>query len=299
MLATLQQKDISGIMTNLWQSDRSKAKWAILAKAYTLIRDKKGKANAPLDSFLNLNAPLIGIPKPDEYMNKLGWEIIISSNGEAKLRRNTDNDAAESAAGAMSNASVQDIIAHSYEHGYINAQDGDIVKMPENEAVLSMTTSGNAVPPVSSATQVEGTNINAGTSNQGSNVTPNGVAQPSPGQNPPGQNPPGQNPPGQTPPGQNPPENDAAMAGDNMDLAFYSPAALDFMLNAIRDANPPNLQPFTESQIDEEFIPGHATLFFDPYAIDEHDAFDMGEFMEAPVEDFDINQWIEFDIPES
>lgn len=285
-------------MTNLWQSDRCKAKWAILAKAYTLIRDKKGKAKAPLDGFLSLNAPRIGIAHPDEYMYKLGWELALGPNGGAILRRNPENDLTDFTAGALNNASVQDIITHSYDHGYIDARDGDIVKVPENEAVLSMSTSGDAISPVGDTSRAENTNTNAGDSNQGSDNATNGAGQ---ALNDNAQTPGGAQPP----PGQDLPDDDddAMMGGDNMDIALYSPAALDSLLNEIMAANPATdvgQELFPDGNYWAEFIPGSAdTLTFDPYALDEHDAIDITQVPDGPLAEFDINQWVEFNPPES
>lgn len=286
MLATLQQKDISGIMTNLWQSDRSKAKWAILAKAYTLIRDKKGKVNAPLDGFLNINAPRMGIAKPSEYMNTLGWEIVLGSDGGAMLRRNPENDSSDSIAGASSNASVQDIIAHSYEHGYIDVRDGEIVTVPQNEAVLSMATSGSGIPPASDTSQVKDTNVNAGKGSPGSNKTPNGAAkkpndaaQMSEGAQP--------------PPGPTPPNNDGSTAGVDRNSMSYNPAAFDILLNNISVANPhvPRLKPGETWH--HLFIPGVEYLpGFDPTTMDQHDAINMTKTPALPLGEFDINQWV-------
>jgi hypothetical protein len=65
IFTTFQQKNISGFLTRMWQEDPFKAKWAIVAKAYSIIRDKVGKAHAPLDIFLQTVCPHIG--KPDPY----------------------------------------------------------------------------------------------------------------------------------------------------------------------------------------------------------------------------------------
>lgn len=256
-------------MTNFWQSEPAKDKWAILAKAYTLIRDKKGKANAPLDVYLDLAAPRVGILKPDEYMIKLGWEIVVGSNGETLLRRNPDTYKAYSNSGVILNASVQDILATCYEHGYIDAEDGDLVKMPENQVVLTMSTSAGAVHHVNK-------------SNQGLTITANGAAQP--------------------PPDKTSLDNDSPMAEVKKGLAAYSPAFLDRIVNEIMTANPAvesGTDIFPDNSYNAEFIPGDTMLRFDPFAIDEYDSFDMMGDLIEPVNDFDINQWLELDAYES
>jgi hypothetical protein len=60
IFTTFQQKDISGFVTRMWQKDPFQAKWTLVAKAYSIIRDKVGKAQAPLDTFLEIVCPHIG-----------------------------------------------------------------------------------------------------------------------------------------------------------------------------------------------------------------------------------------------
>jgi hypothetical protein len=60
IFTTFQQKDISGFLKRMWNADPFKAKWTIVAKAYSIIRDKVGKAQAPLDVFLQIVCPHIG-----------------------------------------------------------------------------------------------------------------------------------------------------------------------------------------------------------------------------------------------
>jgi hypothetical protein len=68
----------------LWGTDFFKAKWAIVAKAYSIIRDRVGKANAPLASFMALVCPMIGIPSPAEYFDLMGW---MYPDTEKELKR--------------------------------------------------------------------------------------------------------------------------------------------------------------------------------------------------------------------
>ncbi|KAI9824678.1 MAG: hypothetical protein M1819_000831 [Sarea resinae] len=134
---SLQQKDISGFLTYLWQTDPFKAKWSILAKAYSIIRDTNGKAKAPLDMFLALNGPYIGIVKPSDYLSTLGWEIATDENGNRAIVRHTKPDASSFSTQLLTtNLSVQDIIQHSYENGYIPDNGG---KFQLDGPVPSMT----------------------------------------------------------------------------------------------------------------------------------------------------------------
>lgn len=152
MLTSLQQKDISGFLTYLWQADPFKAKWSILAKAYSIIRDTKGKDKAPLDSFLTINAPYIGIVPPAEYLEMLGWKVSTDENNQTTLTRNPLADTTTFDQDLLTtNLSVSDIIQHSYDSGYISA-DGGMIAVG-NESTMTMATtaqptdSSNQHPP--------------------------------------------------------------------------------------------------------------------------------------------------------
>jgi hypothetical protein len=88
----MQQKDASPHLTKLWQQDPFKAKWAIIAKAYSIIRDAVGKVAAPLDLFLNQVCPEIGIISIDEYLHKMKWEFVTALDGMVSLQQTSAPD---------------------------------------------------------------------------------------------------------------------------------------------------------------------------------------------------------------
>lgn len=114
------QKVISGFLTHLWQADPTKAKWAILAKAYSELRDKVGKKRAPLPPFLAINAPFVGVIDPDDYLRVHGWELIERA-GQSILRRAARPDGPVYGISMLTtNMSVEDVIRNSSYRGYIN-----------------------------------------------------------------------------------------------------------------------------------------------------------------------------------
>ncbi len=126
LFSSLQQKAISGFLTYLWQHDLFQAKWAILAKAYSVIRDTKGKANTPLDRFLSVNGPFIGVISPSDYLALMGWEMIVNNEGQLNLTRLFIPQAANfDEALRANNVSVHDILHHSCEKGYVADYDGN------------------------------------------------------------------------------------------------------------------------------------------------------------------------------
>ena len=151
----LQQKDISGFLVYMWQSDPFKAKWAILAKAYSVIRDQEGKENAPLDKFLFINSNLIGIVAPKSYMVILGW-VIAPVDGQLMLRRDLKfNPNSIDTRLLTTNLSVDDVVKHNYNNGYIMGAPSAAAAFG-NGPSLTMATS--AQPP----SQNEATNGHAG-----------------------------------------------------------------------------------------------------------------------------------------
>ncbi|KAF2397504.1 hypothetical protein EJ06DRAFT_584435 [Trichodelitschia bisporula] len=84
MFRNHQQRDISGFMKVMWDSDPFKAKWSILAKAYSTIRDEVGKTAAPLAGFLDKVVPLVGIVPRNMYLETMGWTMCHDSKTLAR-----------------------------------------------------------------------------------------------------------------------------------------------------------------------------------------------------------------------
>jgi len=113
----LTQKARSGILKFLWQNDPFKAKWAILAKAYSIIRDNH-VGEVSLDSFLNLNGNFIGILEPNRYLAAMGWELIVDDQHQYTMVRVNPTYPTETE--AATNYSVNDIVNRCYETGYVS-----------------------------------------------------------------------------------------------------------------------------------------------------------------------------------
>jgi len=81
-LSPLTQKAISKVLMSWWREDPFSAKWAILAKAYSVLRGSREKDEAPLDFFLGLVVPLMGIVSPENYPAMMGWQIAAPSDSD-------------------------------------------------------------------------------------------------------------------------------------------------------------------------------------------------------------------------
>ncbi len=155
----IQQKDISGLLTFLWQTDPFKGKWSILAKAYSAIRDQHGKGNAPLDKFLLINTTFIGIADSQHYLDLLGWAITVDVDGQVMLRREIEVDVNTLDPRLLTtNKSVDDVIRNSYDNGYILGGTSAAV-LGANGASLTMATS--AQPPSNVAGTMTNGNVDS------------------------------------------------------------------------------------------------------------------------------------------
>ena len=128
----LQQKDISGFLTFLWQTDPSESKWVLLATSYTTLRANIGKELAPLDKFLAINGPYVGVIDPEKYLHTLGFEVHMI-RGSFTIRRSPDFDWRVLHSFVLnSTISVWDILRNSVAQGYCSAQSinsGKLSKM--------------------------------------------------------------------------------------------------------------------------------------------------------------------------
>ncbi|KAL8854898.1 MAG: hypothetical protein Q9221_000405 [Calogaya cf. arnoldii] len=137
-----QQKVISAYVVYLWQTDPFKAKWALLAKAYSVIRDHVGKQHAPLDRFLSLLTDFVGIISPHGYLTTMGFEVTVDELGTVSLLR---DDTIEIDIGMQStNMSVEDIITYASKHGYVAM--GLINKGPVSQPSMTMAASAQSLP---------------------------------------------------------------------------------------------------------------------------------------------------------
>lgn len=111
-----------------------------------MIRDQVGKEKAPLDKFLAINAPFVGITPPDMYLVVYGWEVAANSAGHTTLRRtNCFHDQGFDNQTLITNASVEDVIQNSFNAGYM--ADGYSFDRPNHQATLAMANSAQSVGP--------------------------------------------------------------------------------------------------------------------------------------------------------
>ncbi|KAI5297958.1 SAGA HAT/Core module component, partial [Ascosphaera pollenicola] len=125
MFPNLSQKVKSGLLREIWNLDPFKAKWSILAKAYSKVRDNHSD-QVSLDSFLSLNGPLIGIVPPHEYVASMGLQLSKKSEKEYEVSKQSEMGS-PSQSELTTNLSVDDIVSYCYQSGYVSG------KAPQND----------------------------------------------------------------------------------------------------------------------------------------------------------------------
>lgn len=121
-------------MGKVWQQEPFKAKWAIIAKAYSVLRDGLGKDNAPLDKFFEISCSFMDIIEPAQYFVTMGWEIIIAEDGEPFMQR---NEKPLNPVFYIRGSSVNDVIIHCHIKKYFTGSRTQFL-LPMNEAEMSM-----------------------------------------------------------------------------------------------------------------------------------------------------------------
>ncbi|KAF3482311.1 alpha-box mating type protein [Arthroderma uncinatum] len=114
----LSQKVKSGLLRTLWGSDPFKAKWAIVAKAYSVIRDKH-IGQVTLESFLTLIVPFIGIVSVANYLNAMGLQVVSTEDKQFSLLK-TNPNAHINPIDLTTNLSVDDVVHYCYQAGYVS-----------------------------------------------------------------------------------------------------------------------------------------------------------------------------------
>jgi hypothetical protein len=133
-------------LTLLWQFDVQKAKFSLLAKAYSIIRDFKGKVSAPLDLFLASTCPRIGIVAPASYLNTFGWQVRADDEGKPSLQRMQSQLHLDPTM-SSTNLSVHDLIEHYKESGYISADDLFEIELAGKSSSTDMLTMASVPTP--------------------------------------------------------------------------------------------------------------------------------------------------------
>ena len=264
----MQQKDISANVTNLWQHDPFKAKWTILAKAYSVIRDASGKENAPIDKFVAINGPYIGILASVDYLTTLGWKLSAVDN-QLQLTRDLDVEIALPDEGLLTTTlSVDNIIAYSVDMGYVSAERSGLSLHPKEASMVMVSSSIQRVATKASMDTQRGGSTSATVSNTNTGASNIGLGN-------------------------------ATTATTNVDNDDWLEAALQELVDEDEANNKDAVTPAdnddislmmlssefyaleTEYPFNEEFDPDQPSFEFNPYIGDAFNAYHIGDFTEG------------------
>ncbi|KAI9653830.1 MAG: hypothetical protein M1829_001125 [Trizodia sp. TS-e1964] len=134
MLPSLQQREISVLLAQLCKEDPFKNKWHLVARALSFIREIVGRTNSPLDAFLDIVCPYIGILSDQEYTQKLGWTLSVDDIGDltfvqdpASIDQTVFNDL------GVEHHAVRDLVNLALAAGYVS----DLHYIAEIEALVA------------------------------------------------------------------------------------------------------------------------------------------------------------------
>lgn len=116
-----------------------KAKFSLIAKAYSVLRDLKGKEQTPLDEFLALTCSKMEIVPPEQYLATFGWQVQVQAGSKSILTRSPHGLMLKEEL-FTSTLSVDDLIAYCKEVGYVteDVSDQGVPKIGNHIPALTM-----------------------------------------------------------------------------------------------------------------------------------------------------------------
>lgn len=120
----LQQKNTSSLLKTMWDRDPFKAKWSIIARAYTSIRNQVGKTNASIDIFFDIVCPRMGIISVEDYLIWMRWTIETSRDGTILLHQDSLPDLRTFPPEFINgNLTEKDVVRLCAFHNYLTGND--------------------------------------------------------------------------------------------------------------------------------------------------------------------------------
>nr|DAB41639.1 TPA_exp: mating-type protein MAT1-1-1 [Thielaviopsis musarum] len=138
----LPQKSISTFITQLWKSDPYQSRWMLIGRLYSFVRDTIGKSNTKLSEFLQIAAPVMCTPKPEEYLLKLCW--VMNSTDDCDVTFIQDRVGLRKYLRASKKqfapTSEQELLNHCIVRGYLpEFSDGLLTKLAQNNNIIVPT----------------------------------------------------------------------------------------------------------------------------------------------------------------
>ncbi|CAI7630324.1 unnamed protein product [Penicillium viridicatum] len=144
MFPGIPQKVKSMAISEMWQDDTLKSHWAILAKAYTIIRDHFDVDTPSLSAFVDLCLPLMGFLSRQQYLASSGWSVqpVGNSLSLRKIGSSTLHNL------VTPSIAVDQVVKHCTDHNFAQKRDGEWNKhITGNGAVFAVEPSFTATIP--------------------------------------------------------------------------------------------------------------------------------------------------------
>ncbi|KAH6677649.1 alpha-1 domain protein [Halenospora varia] len=144
IFAKFQQKNTSTYIKAMWDNDPFKAKWTIVARAYTTIRDYVGKSNASIDLFLDIVCPKIGIIGVEAYFTMMNWSVESTEDNTVVFRQIAEPDLSTFPQSIMTTLMTErDVIHFCASRAYIPQSVAVIITGPPTNAAGATTFPGS------------------------------------------------------------------------------------------------------------------------------------------------------------
>ncbi|CAI7647182.1 hypothetical protein PCG10_009423 [Penicillium crustosum] len=144
MFPGIPQKVKSMAISEMWQDDTLKSHWAVLAKAYTIIRDHFDVDTPSLSAFVDLCLPLMGFLSRQQYLASSGWSIQPVGNS-LSLRKVASSTLHSLVTPSIA---VDQVVKHCTDHNFAKKRDEEWTKhITEDGAVFAVEPSFTATIP--------------------------------------------------------------------------------------------------------------------------------------------------------
>ncbi|KAF9245528.1 transcriptional regulator family: HMG [Penicillium roqueforti] len=144
MFPGIPQKVKSMAISEMWQDDTLKSHWAVLAKAYTVIRDHFHVDTPSLSAFVDLCLPLMGFLSRQQYLTLSGW--IVQPSGTSLSLRKIGTSRLDTLHPPI--IAVDQVVKHCTANNYAQKRDEEWHKhILENGAVFAVDPSFSATIP--------------------------------------------------------------------------------------------------------------------------------------------------------
>jgi hypothetical protein len=141
------QKVKSFAIGQMWADDPLKSQWAVLAKAYTIIRDHFKVQNPSLRDFVSLCLTLLGLANAEAYLKMCGWRIVLADNSMNLVKTGCSITPKQFASKPLA---VDQVVEHCKSNGYAMPRDEEWSKhiLPDGAVfAIEQTYNGTVAEP--------------------------------------------------------------------------------------------------------------------------------------------------------